>query len=257
MRGTQIIALFTLVAPLAISGEKPEARRPATQPPRITRSVVSTARQSFIVRTSGPAIGSIPQPMYQRAVRERLVESTGMTRSGANLSAASVQPPPQQLEVKIPAPVPVPTHGNGPVAVEFRQGQLTVAADDANLGKVLSLIGEKTGANIEIAPEVASEPVAARLGPGAPSEILTVLLSSPSLDFIIIGSDAQGMVQRLVVRKRASFGREPVAKRQVQSEPPQQVVQPHETSEENPLQTQEGAQEQPQQEQPQQETPPK
>ncbi|MGH9569021.1 MAG: hypothetical protein ACRD4F_05250, partial [Candidatus Angelobacter sp.] len=127
---------------------------------------------------------------------------------------------------------------------------LTVAADDAKLGKVLSLIGDKTGANIEIAPEVAGEPVAARLGPGSPSEILTALLSSPSLDFIIIGSDEQGMIQRLVVRKRASFGREPVAKRQTQAERPKQPLETQESAEENPPQVQEAAQ-QPPQEQPQ------
>ena len=86
------------------------------------------------------------------------------------------------------------------------------------MGKLLHMLGSKVGASIEVAPEVAREPVVARLGPGAPNQILSELLDSPHLEYIVMGSDEDGQaLQRIVVRKRASFGREPLAAMRVSS----------------------------------------
>jgi hypothetical protein len=94
------------------------------------------------------------------------------------------------------------------MAIEFRNGKLSVIADDAELGNVLQQIGEKTGASIEVAPEVKGERVIAHLGPGPAAEIVTTLLSSPRLDFILMGSEDENSIKRLIVRRKASFGRE-------------------------------------------------
>jgi hypothetical protein len=98
---------------------------------------------------------------------------------------------------------------DGAFAVDYRAGQLSVMADKAELGKVLRMVGTKTGASIEVAPEIAAEPIVAHLGPGLPNQVLSELLDSPHLEYIVMGSDedAQGW-QRIVVRKRASFGRQ-------------------------------------------------
>jgi hypothetical protein len=123
--------------------------------------------------------------------------------------AAPVPAAPPVVEPSEPVAAPLPNADpDAPVTVEFALGKLTVVANHADLGKVLHLIAVKMGAEIQVAPEVAAEPAVVRLGPGSPSEILGALLSSPRIDFIILGSE--GRVQRVMVSRRASFGREPV-----------------------------------------------
>jgi hypothetical protein len=101
----------------------------------------------------------------------------------------------------------------GVFAVDYRAGLLSVVAEKAELGKVLNLVGSKTGASIEVAPEVAAEPVVAHLGPGSPRQVLSQLLDSPHLAYIVMGSDEEGSLQRIVIRKRNSFGRQLAAMR--------------------------------------------
>jgi len=96
--------------------------------------------------------------------------------------------------------------------VHYAQGQLTVSAQNASLGMVLKLISAKTGAVIDLAPELQNEPVIAQIGPSAVREVLTGLLDSPRIDYIIMGTgDAPGSLERIVVRTRQSFARTAMA----------------------------------------------
>jgi hypothetical protein len=97
------------------------------------------------------------------------------------------------------------------VAADYRDGLLTFVADHVTLKKALDLIGSKTGASIDLAPEMASELIAARLGPATPNEVLSALLDSPKIDYIILGSNTQGGIQKVVVRRKQGFGRQPMA----------------------------------------------
>lgn len=92
-------------------------------------------------------------------------------------------------------------------AVDYTSGQLTVISDRASLGQVLKLIAGKTGAVIDVAPELQQEPVVAKLGPSPVRDVLTALLDSPRIDYIVFGTgDEPGSLQRIVVRRRQSFG---------------------------------------------------
>ena len=92
-------------------------------------------------------------------------------------------------------------------AVDYAAGQLTVVSDGAPLGFVLKLIAAKTGATVDMAPELQNERVAAHAGPGPVREVLTALLDSPRIDYIVLGTgDEPGSLQRIVLRKRQSFG---------------------------------------------------
>ena len=53
---------------------------------------------------------------------------------------------------------------------------------------LLKLISAKTGATIDVAPELQNEPVVAQIGPKAIQEVMSVLLDSPKIDYIIMGS---------------------------------------------------------------------
>jgi type II secretory pathway component GspD/PulD (secretin) len=100
---------------------------------------------------------------------------------------------------------------SGVLAVDYRNGEVTVVAEKAELGKVLELLGKKIGTSIEVAPEVAKDPVVAHLGPVTPTQALAQLLDGPTLEYIVMGSDESGHVlQRVVVRRRNSFAREPL-----------------------------------------------
>ena len=115
------------------------------------------------------------------------------------------------------APAPEPT-----ASVHYAQGQLTVTSQSASLGTVLKLISAKTGAVIDLAPELQNEPVVAQIGPSGVREVMTALLDSPRIDYIIMGSGAApGGLERILVRTRQSFGRtEIAANRPFQPPPP-------------------------------------
>ena len=72
----------------------------------------------------------------------------------------------------------------------------------------MKLISAKTGATIDVAPELQNEPVVAQIGPSAIQDVMSALLDSPKIDYIIMGSGAaDGGLQRILVRTRQSFGR--------------------------------------------------
>jgi type II secretory pathway component GspD/PulD (secretin) len=97
------------------------------------------------------------------------------------------------------------------IAVDYRNGLLSVVTDKAELGKVLQLVGSKIGTPIEVAPEVAADPVVAHIRPAPPTQVLAQLLDGPQLEYIVIGSDDSGQVlNRVVVRRRSSFARQPL-----------------------------------------------
>ena len=90
---------------------------------------------------------------------------------------------PTSIAASVPVPVPqpaVPAPSSEPMAaVNYSQGQLTVVSQSASLGTVLKLISAKTGAVIDLAPELQNEPVIAQIGPSGVREVMTALLDSP------------------------------------------------------------------------------
>ena len=159
---------------------------------------------------------AFPQPIMRPAA----AIPAGPTASPvvAPLAATSVPAPVAPPTAMTPPPTTEPTAN-----VHYAQGQLTVTSQNASLGTVLKLISAKTGAAIDLAPELQNEPVVAQIGPSAVRDVMTALLDSPKIDYIIMGSGAgDGGLQRVLVRTRQSFGRtEFAASRPFQPPPPQ------------------------------------
>lgn len=177
-------AIFAQNAPGTVP-KPPQTAQPRVFVPSATRVPVVIV-QRRIVQAPRPELQRIPTPV-----------------------SPVVSPKPRsEPELVIPAAAPATAHGSGEMAVDFRNGQLSVIAHDAELGKVLHEIGEKTGASVEVAPEVTGERVIARLGPGPAAEIVATLLNSPRIDFIMMGSEDQSSITRLIVRRKASFAKE-------------------------------------------------
>jgi hypothetical protein len=78
-----------------------------------------------------------------------------------------------------------------PAKVGFQNGLLTISAQNSTLGEILRDVRKLTGATIDIpAGSGATERVVAHLGPGAPRDVLAVLLNGSSFNYVMIGSNA-------------------------------------------------------------------
>ncbi len=106
--------------------------------------------------------------------------------------------------------------------VIYAKGQLTVVSQNAPLGVVLKLIAAKTGAVVAVAPELQNEPVVGQLGPGTVREVVTRLLDSPRIGYILMGAgNDPDTLLRIAVQSRRPAGRGNMADLQ----PPPQPVQ--------------------------------
>jgi hypothetical protein len=161
--------------------------------------------------TPGHIQPAAPQPVIRpaAAIQASPIASPVVTSAPAPIA--------QPLASAAPAPEPTAT-------VHYAQGQLTVTSQSASLGAVLKLISAKTGAAIDLAPELQNEPVVAQIGPSGVREVMTALLDSPKIDYIIMGSgNASGGMERILVRTRQSFGRTAIAASQPIQPPTQEA----------------------------------
>src|SRR6202521_2655326 len=76
---------------------------------------------------------------------------------------------------------------HGPV-VTYRDGQLTIDAENSTLAAVLELVAEKTGAVIEVPPGSCLERIVEHTGPVRAEDVLASLLNGSPFDFVIVGS---------------------------------------------------------------------
>ncbi|HET6934427.1 MAG TPA: hypothetical protein VFI72_06280 [Candidatus Angelobacter sp.] len=239
---TKLSGFVLLLFSVAVWGQTAPVRnaQPGIKPSPMVQRPSAPAQQSVVTSSNYYRPPATPAPVADAAGRGG--------RGAAGRVALSAIPPvtPQLARVPqsfapatpvaaavapmqplaVPAmPVAPPANKEEAIRVEFHQGLLTVMAENAELGKVLHLIGAKTGAEVEVAPELSNEPVVAHLGPGSPNEILSLMLNSPRIDFILMGSDEVGVVRRLLVRRKASFGTEASAHRPHQQ--PQEAMDRH------------------------------
>jgi hypothetical protein len=78
-----------------------------------------------------------------------------------------------------PAIAPVVTYANG---------KLTIVAKNSTLSDILTAVGEKTGAAIDV-PEDATERVVSELGPGPAREVVAALLNGSHFNYVMVGTE--------------------------------------------------------------------
>lgn len=221
MKITKTAAFILAMTPFLAVAQRPDGRLDR-KPSPATSAVSAAAAQSGTPATQQPntrpnfAPARIqpvaPQPVMRPATAMQASPAASpVAAPSITLTPASAQP------VVNAAPAPEPT-----ASVHYAQGQLTVTSQSASLGTVLKLISAKTGAVIDIAPELQNEPVVAQIGPSGVREVMTALLDSPRIDYIIMGSSAApGGLERILVRTRQSFGRSEIAISRPFQPPPQ------------------------------------
>jgi hypothetical protein len=95
----------------------------------------------------------------------------------------------EQAEVPLPPPPPLPLAQMpaGPVITLYQNGELTVEAQNSNLGDVLRVVSAQTGTLIDIPPGH-DERVVGIFGPGRPREVLASLLNGSPFNYVMLWS---------------------------------------------------------------------
>jgi hypothetical protein len=109
-------------------------------------------------------------------------------------SKAPVKPEQQPAPIPPPAPEPVKLTPEQmpavPPQVTYRDGQLSIAAENSTLSDILRAVRTQTGAAIDV-PANANSRVAAKLGPGPAREVLATLLNGSLFNYVMLGTAAQ------------------------------------------------------------------
>lgn len=127
------------------------------------------------VAPAHPAATSAQKP--QTPAPKKPAKTNGKT---AKQPAEATLPPPRPLTPEqLPATKP---------AVTYRNGQLAIVANNSTMSEVLNQVRAQTGAQFEMSGVSAADRVYAKLGPGAPKDVLAALLDGTRFNFAILGS---------------------------------------------------------------------
>jgi hypothetical protein len=86
--------------------------------------------------------------------------------------------------------------------VTFRNGQLTIVAQNSTLGDILREVRGQTGAAVEI-PSNATERVVGQFGPGQARDVLASLLNGSHFNYVMLGSATNpDVVERLMLMSK-------------------------------------------------------
>jgi hypothetical protein len=112
--------------------------------------------------------------------------------------------------------------------VIFRNGLLTIQAQNSSLAEVLTAVHHATGASLEMPPTASNERVAVNLGPAPPSQVLTSLLNGAPYDYVLLSRpENPGDLQTVIVREKAGGSSETGATQAYNTPPqPEPVEQP-------------------------------
>jgi hypothetical protein len=92
-------------------------------------------------------------------------------------------------------PVPAPA-----AMVVYKDGLLSISAENVSLSDVLHEVSAKTGATIEFPNGSATEPVFTHIGPGPVRDILATLLNGTKFNYVMLGSqDTADSLQKIVL----------------------------------------------------------
>jgi hypothetical protein len=92
-------------------------------------------------------------------------------------------------------PVPAPA-----AMVIYKDGLLSISAENVSLSDVLHEVSAKTGATIEFPNGSATEPVFTHIGPGPVRDILATLLNGTKFNYVMLGSqNTADSLQKIVL----------------------------------------------------------
>lgn len=124
-----------------------------------------------------------------------------VTGAGVQVKAASDNQAPVAGIVPL-TPEQMPSN---PPLVTYVNGKLSIVAKNSTLSDILRMVGEKTGALIDV-PAGAEERVVSQLGPGPAREVMASLLNGSHFNYVMIGNetDASSVAHVILTAKTDS-----------------------------------------------------
>ena len=111
--------------------------------------------------------------------------------------APAPEPPPP------PPPLTLEQMPASPPKVSFRDGMLTIVAENSTLGDVLRAVRSQTGAAVEV-PANATERVVSNLGPGPARDVLAALINGSHFNYVMLGSPTNpALVERIILTSKS------------------------------------------------------
>jgi hypothetical protein len=86
-----------------------------------------------------------------------------------------------------------------PPQVTYKNGLLTIIANNSTLGDILHAVSVRTGATVDAPGNLTTERVATRIGPGSPRDVLAMLLEGPRFQYVLVGSDGDPNAVRSII----------------------------------------------------------
>jgi hypothetical protein len=173
--------------------------------------------------------GPYPKTVFLVMLLSLFLLNTVNTAATAQQHAARKRPAKQAQPVPPPPPAPPPPPPTleqmpaVPPKVSFKNGMLTIVAENSTLGDILRAVRTHTGAAVEVPPN-ATERVVTRLGPGAPRDVLASLLNGSHFNYVMLGSPTNpDKVDRVILTSKSGgvpdAGSAPIAPGQNNPEP--------------------------------------
>jgi hypothetical protein len=128
------------------------------------------------------------------------------------------EPPPQPLAPL--EPLTLEQMPATPPEVSYRDGELTIAAENSTLGDILRAVRTQTHAAVDV-PSNATERVVSRFGPGPAREVLAELLNGSHFNYVLMGSAANpNSLERVILTPKLSSVPDGTAQLPGNSSPP-------------------------------------
>jgi hypothetical protein len=129
------------------------------------------------------SLGQAPQP----AKAPKTLPSNTLHKKARHKPAP---PPPMVLPPMPSGPlpqVPMDQLPPAPPRVSYKDGMLTIVAQNSTLNDILREVHNRTGASIDV-PSNPGERVVTRLGPGPARDVLASLLNGSTFNYVMLGS---------------------------------------------------------------------
>ncbi len=179
-------------------GQSPTPPAPAAGNPAVRSGDVSAEQQQKALqamRKAAQKAQSGQKPAQQ--TRATYGDIVGSGKSALAQVHATPLPPPAP-----PRPEQLPAR---PPQVAYREGLLTIVADNSTLGDILNAIRKQTGAAVDVTGGGASERVVMHAGPAPAQEVLAQLFNGSKFNYVLMGSPSDpGGIGRIVLREKPS-----------------------------------------------------
>jgi hypothetical protein len=170
---------------------------------------MSSARAQFVfallaaslwLAAAKPALGTERHPAQKQPVKQEPVVP---------------QAPPQPL-----VPLTIEEMPAMPPEVSYRDGQLTIVAENSTLADILRAVRAQTQASVDVPPS-ATERVVSHFGPGPARQVLAELLNGSHFNYVLLGSAADpAALDRVILTPKGSSAAETVSQLPINSPPP-------------------------------------